>query len=278
MADMAAVEDKVHDKASRGRGGNRRGGRSGGGGQSREVQVSKALSKLLRHQAENAGISLDGEGYAPLSKVLNWGPLKSLKVTFEDVKSVVASNEKQRFSLKSTGAEDSINVADWLIRANQGHSIKVDAASLLVPLTEANLPPRVFHGTYFAFWPVIVETGGLKPMSRNHVHCSSGTPEEGVTSGMRKDAELLIEVDVKASLDAGEKWWLSDNGVILSDGGDSGMVSTKYFKNVTGRKVDVGTLWKDGEKVADLPAGIKAVVPQGKGPRGNRVRGPKPSS
>jgi hypothetical protein len=38
---------------------------------SREVQISKALSRLLRHQAENAGITLDGEGYAPLDRVVS---------------------------------------------------------------------------------------------------------------------------------------------------------------------------------------------------------------
>lgn len=38
--------------------------------ESREVQISKALSKLLRHQAANAGVPLDQEGYAPLDRVV----------------------------------------------------------------------------------------------------------------------------------------------------------------------------------------------------------------
>lgn len=47
--------------------------KSGGGGDSkqRESQVSRALSRLLRHQALNAGIVLDKEGYAPLDKVVS---------------------------------------------------------------------------------------------------------------------------------------------------------------------------------------------------------------
>lgn len=53
----------------RGRGG---GGGGGGGSKSREVTVSRALSKLLRHQAENAGIGLDGEGYAALDEVVSF--------------------------------------------------------------------------------------------------------------------------------------------------------------------------------------------------------------
>lgn len=63
-----AVEERAYDKAPRGKGD--RGGRSRGGGQSREVQVSKALSKLLRHQADSANIKLDDEGYAPLDRVV----------------------------------------------------------------------------------------------------------------------------------------------------------------------------------------------------------------
>lgn len=66
-----ALEDRALGRAQRGGREGRRGGGGGGrGGQSREVQISKALSKLLRHQAESANIKLDGEGYAPLDRVV----------------------------------------------------------------------------------------------------------------------------------------------------------------------------------------------------------------
>ncbi len=57
---------------SKGRGGGRRGGGGGGGksGRGRDSELSHALSRLLRHQAENAGIKLDNEGYAPLDRVV----------------------------------------------------------------------------------------------------------------------------------------------------------------------------------------------------------------
>lgn len=47
------------------------GGRPGDGGKQREKQISMALSRLLRHQALNAGIKLDKEGYAPLDRVVS---------------------------------------------------------------------------------------------------------------------------------------------------------------------------------------------------------------
>ena len=61
MADMA---DEIADRlegvsmggGGRGRGGNRGRGGRGGGAKGRGVDLSRALSRLLRHQAANAGI------------------------------------------------------------------------------------------------------------------------------------------------------------------------------------------------------------------------------
>lgn len=59
----------------RGRGGGNgksAGGRaSGKGGMNREVAISKALSKLLRHAAEDVGLKLDSEGYARVDEVVS---------------------------------------------------------------------------------------------------------------------------------------------------------------------------------------------------------------
>lgn len=71
-------EDEARTTSSRGGGGGKRGGgKSGGAGRAaaaadREKQISRALSRLLRHQALNAGIVLDKEGYAPLEKVVSF--------------------------------------------------------------------------------------------------------------------------------------------------------------------------------------------------------------
>lgn len=72
-------EDKASVRAAAGKtGGGRKAGGGGGGkskpgdgGKQREKQISMALSRLLRHQALNAGIKLDKEGYAPLDRVVS---------------------------------------------------------------------------------------------------------------------------------------------------------------------------------------------------------------
>lgn len=220
---------------------------------------------------------------------LQWGPIRSLAPSFDEITAAVRDSDKQRFAIKPNPAtnpdldESSVEPSHWLIRANQGHSIKLDSEGLLKPIAVPSedggalpegsvpVPETVVHGTYFAFWPAIAASGGLKAMGRNHVHCSIGLPEDqaGVISGMRRDAEVLVYVDVAASIQDGVKWWMSDNGVVLTEGDAEGLVSAKYFKEVVGRLQNVGVLWKDGEKVADLPQGLKIRTPSGK----NRGRG-----
>jgi len=313
-------------RGNRGSRGNRRGGRGGSarGVENREVLVSKALSKLLRHAANEAGLTLDAEGFAPLDQVVStiflsitstrctdddaltrilprvsllmlglnafeliliqmkWQRLKSLHVTFADIKTAVTDNAKQRFSMKTNPTlinppdSSSEEPSDWVIRANQGHSIAVDSAALLVPITieSNNVPDIVVHGTYYGNYQSILDSGGLKKMSRNHIHFSTGLPEDGksVISGMRNDAEILIYIDIRQSLeDGGVLWWLSENGVVLTEGDDQGVLSTKYWKKVEGRRQDVGVLWEDGVEVAELPQSVRnRKAPSGKGPRGKR--------
>ncbi|PMD58105.1 uncharacterized protein K444DRAFT_614354 [Hyaloscypha bicolor E] len=257
--------------------GNRAGG-SGGGEMNREVAISKALSKLLRHAAVDVGLKLDPEGFARVDQVMQWQRLKSLHITFEDIQIATTDNAKQRFSMKPNPSLNpppdpkSETPSDWVIRANQGHSIAVDSAALLVPITieAGNLPDVVVHGTYFGVYQAILASGGLKKMSRNHIHFSTGLPEEkqGVISGMRNDAELLIYVDIKKSLeDGGVLWWISENGVLLTEGDENGILGTKYWKRVEGRKQDIGILWDNGEQVRELPHNLRnKKPPHGKGP------------
>jgi 2'-phosphotransferase len=213
---------------------------------------------------------------------MQWQRLKSLHVTFEDIRTAVSDNAKQRFSMKANPAlptvpdPQSTEPSHWVIRANQGHSIAIDSAALLLPITieAGNVPEVVVHGTYYAFYQTIVESGGLKKMGRNHIHFSTGLPEDkqGVISGMRGDVEILIYVDIQKSLeDGGVLWWISENGVVLTEGDENGCLGTKYWKKVIGRRQDVGVLWENGERVADLPQSMRnRKAPNGKAPHGKR--------
>jgi hypothetical protein len=82
VADELEISDrsgKRGGRGGRGKGGGRdgggsrgnRAGGSGGGEMNREVAISKALSKLLRHAALDAGLKLDSEGFAKVDQVVS---------------------------------------------------------------------------------------------------------------------------------------------------------------------------------------------------------------
>ena len=94
----------------------------------------------------------------------------------------------------------------------------------------------IVHGTYFKSWNDI-KRQGLNKMRRLHVHFAKGLPDNGkVISGMRTTCELIIYLDLRAALSAGLKFYLSENGVILTDGDDAGYVETRFFSKVVDRK------------------------------------------
>ncbi|KAH7392043.1 KptA family-domain-containing protein [Phaeosphaeria sp. MPI-PUGE-AT-0046c] len=299
-----------------------RGGRGGGSrnpaNQSREVQVSRKISWLLRHGAASEGLKLGKGGYVNVQDALNTRALKSLNITFPELRDAVTNNDKQRFSMipassqdqaKSSDAADqpqdalpaeslqtiteSDDPADYLIRANQGHSIKVDVEGLLTPITVAagNVPDTVVHGTDESAWRLIMKSGGLRRMGRNHIHFASGLPvgfkslavdtasaEEKeaapVISGMRKNSSVLIYIDIHAAMEAGINFYISDNGVILTEGNEQGFLSHEFFKRVESRKKDGGVLMSDGKLpegvVVDVEEWQKEVGDGGRARRGGR--------
>ena len=107
-------------------------------------------------------------------------------------------------------------------------------------------------------WEKIQQSGGLKPMGRNHIHFATGLPEkmpklnedfqslskpktereDAIISGMRTQSTIVIWVDVRKSLEGGVKWWRSDNKVILTEGlGEPKMLAFEWFKWVETRAI-----------------------------------------
>lgn len=143
--------------------------------------------------------------------------------------------------------------SEFLIRANQGHSIQIDSLHLLKPLEadSPEIPEHVCHGTFIRFFPKILESGGLALMGRTHIHFfeeKALTGQKKAVSGMRGDAELVIFVDVKKAMSKGLKFWISENGVILSEGDDKGFMATEFWGRVTDRR--------SGEVIWDKDAGL----------------------
>lgn len=212
-----------HDRKERTRG-------RGGPGKDRVDALGRLLTRILRHMAAELNLNMKSDGYVKVQDLLqlNLKTFANVQLsahTVDEIKEAVRRDNKQRFSLLEENGE-------LLIRANQGHTVKtVESDSLLKPILSAEEVPVCVHGTYKNNLQSILDSG-LKRMERLHVHFSSGLPTDGeVISGMRKNVNVLIFLDVRKALEDGMKIYISENQVILTEGFD-GVVPVKYFDNI----------------------------------------------
>lgn len=159
------------------------------------------MSLVLRHKPEEIGLQLDENGWANVQELITKMSHAGTPVDVEMIKMIVATNDKKRFTF---------NQDETMIRANQGHSIAVDVE------LKAALPPDVlYHGTATRFAESILQAG-LSKQQRQHVHLS-GLKETAINVGSRHGKPLVFEVDAKAMSEAGFIFYLSENGVWLTD-------------------------------------------------------------
>ncbi|KAL3615588.1 hypothetical protein CASFOL_041249 [Castilleja foliolosa] len=210
----------------------RRPGVSGRGssGNDKIDALGRLLTRILRHMASELKLNMRSDGYVKVRDLLKLNLKTSANIplqshTVDEVREAVRRDNKQRFSILEENGE-------ILIRANQGHSIQtVETESLLKPILSHEEVPVCVHGTYKKNLGSILE-GGLSRMKRLHVHFSCGLPTDGeVISGMRRDVNVLVFLDVRKALEDGMKLYISDNRVILTEGFD-GTVPVKYFQKI----------------------------------------------
>ncbi|XP_005913399.1 tRNA 2'-phosphotransferase 1 [Haplochromis burtoni] len=213
------------DSAKGGGGSGKRGrGRRGHrGGEDRDVRLSKSMSYALRHGASQMGLQMGTDGFLFVEDLLAHPQFHSYSL--EDVERVVATNDKQRFKL-CTHPED----GRLQIRANQGHSVQVvDLELKPVMAGSPDCPAEAVHGSYLRNWSSIQQQG-LSRMKRTHIHLARGLPgEDGIISGMRKDCDLAVFIDVPKALADGIKFFWSENDVLLTEGDAEGKIQPKYF-------------------------------------------------
>ncbi|EMD39185.1 hypothetical protein CERSUDRAFT_112859 [Gelatoporia subvermispora B] len=214
-----------------------KGGRGGGSAKLRghprdspEVRVSKTLSWILRHGSKSEGIPMRPDGYVRVDDLLKSPKLQEL--TFDMLQGIVKNDSKGRYNLMSEPDSKDPAQEIWWIRANQGHSIKTVVLELNQITSVDDIPTGIaVHGTSKKAWESIREQG-LSKMKRNHIHLAQGVAGSGVISGMRNSSQILIFIDVQKALDAGIKFHLSANGVVLTEGDAKGFLKPEFFVRV----------------------------------------------
>ncbi|WP_243648745.1 RNA 2'-phosphotransferase [Hazenella coriacea] len=167
----------------------------------RHTRVSKFLSLILRHQPELVNLSLDEAGWVNVSQLLEGCRKAGVKITLEELKEIVRTNDKRRFSF----------TRDFkYIRANQGHSVEVQLG-----LQPTSPPITLFHGTAKHFLPSIFKEGLLKK-KRHHVHLSDRR-SAAVEVGKRHGFPIVLQIDAGKMEREGVDFYRTENGVWLVD-------------------------------------------------------------
>lgn len=241
--EMSEIRSRDKDTAQTG------GAPSPAGTTKRDTQISRALSKLLRHRAVEEGLAIDSNGFVAVEDLLKHRDLKCKHATLDDVRRVVETNSKKRFRL----ATRDVDGAD-VICALQGHSIdsvhSTPEMRQLDSTHDEDWPRYIVHGTYRSKLPLIKETRGLSRMARNHVHfsytvpekfkkhmaeCVSSTPSrdrEEAVSGLRSSCQVILLLDVGRVRKSGLAFYRSANDVILSPGDSRGIVGIEYIERI----------------------------------------------
>lgn len=163
----------------------------------KELKTSRFISLILRHKPEVINAKLDNEGWCDINTLL-----KGCNISFADLEKIVKEDNKGRYSFN----EDKTK-----IRANQGHSIKVD-----LKLKQQDPPKTLYHGTSEKNLNSILETG-INKAARHHVHLTSDYETAINVGSRRKGITIVFIIDSDKMKQDGYSFYLSENNVWLCD-------------------------------------------------------------
>lgn len=176
------------------------------------TDMSRLIALVLRHKPQTLGLTLDEHGWCSTAALVE--KLNAIQpFTMDTLALIVARDSKQRYSF---------NEDRTLIRANQGHSVQIDAE-----LPEAIPETMLYHGTSVKAVESILESG-LEPRGRLYVHLS-GDEKTARRVGARHGFPVVFLVDAPRMVQDGYRFFRSVNGVWLT-----GTVPPQYLTRLKG--------------------------------------------
>jgi putative RNA 2'-phosphotransferase len=161
---------------------------------------SKRLSWLLRHGANEAGLSMDAAGFVELDALLEHAALSR-----GQLERIIAENNKARFEVRGSR-----------VRAVQGHSLTgtpVTLEGLEATWEQVRDDTLLVHGTHVDAARAILSGDGIHPAARTHVHLAASAEAK---VGKRHQVAVLLEVAPAQLREAGLGVFRAPNGVLLT--------------------------------------------------------------
>ncbi len=165
------------------------------------TKLSRFLSMLLRHKPEILGISLSEEGWTDTQMLIEKMNANGKNIDLEILSIIVDTNDKKRYAFNADKSQ---------IRANQGHSVKVNLG-----YQEKTPPKTLYHGTARKNVDSIFKIG-IEKRNRHQVHLSSNE-ETAIKVGQRHGKPVVLIVLAEEMHNDGFKFYESENRVWLTD-------------------------------------------------------------
>ena len=164
--------------------------------------ISKFLSLVLRHKPKYINLELDENGWAEVNELIEKAKSKHMHFSFNELKDVVATNDKQRFAFNEDHSK---------IRANQGHTVK----TVDLKFEPVQPPEFLYHGTVDKFLESIKKMG-LDKRRRQHVHLSQDL-DTATKVGNRRGEAIILKIASAKMYEDGFEFFCSENGVWLTN-------------------------------------------------------------
>ena len=183
-------------------------------------KLSVYLCLLLRHKPEEAGLEkeMDRHGYVPVDKLIAAvNSHTSYNIDRSLLEEVVSQDEKGRYRFSSDGKS---------IKCCQGHSIPW----IEPEVTEQTPPDKLYHGTNTAAADQIYQSGSISKCKRHAVHMQADI-EKAWQSARRWKGKtpVVLEIDSAAMHRDGIRFFVSDNGVWLTEEVPIKYISSQHF-------------------------------------------------
>jgi putative RNA 2'-phosphotransferase len=166
-----------------------------------EIQLSKFLSYLLRHEPQAIGLDLDEEGWGSIQELVDKANQHGHPINRDQILQVVKNNDKQRFSISSDGLK---------IRAVQGHS----NPAVHIHYVPKIPPESLFHGTADRFLESI-RNKDLISGERQYVHLSANR-QTAEKVGKRHGKSVVLQIKSQEMQKCGLSFFQAENGVWLT--------------------------------------------------------------
>ena len=200
------------------------------------TRVSKIIAYATRHaqhfRKDNSNI-IDSAGWVSFEDLVLYHNLHNRCKDPSFLAATILLNDKGRFTVAQRENYYNRSERTWHICAAQGHSIEVDESNLeLITPDAAPHFKFVCHGTTAKAYQSIARQG-LSIMTRKHIHFASSPT---AVSGWRSSADTFIHINLVECMEAGMRFYISENEVILTTG-LKGIIPPRFFSKVSNVKL-----------------------------------------